>query len=307
MNPTAHDVTAEDGTRLRVWEDATDETIDAEEAVLFLHGGMTHSRALFAPPVEGDDSYSWLRAATAAGRAAYALDVRGYGESEFPPEMDEPPEENDPPVLAEDAAVDVAAAFAFVADRHETVHVVGVSWGTMTGGVFFAENDPDAASFTMCAPVYDPTYEFEAGVAALGLDTDLNAYFVDDRETVEARQDGEENPVFEAVWTAMVESGQGLGDRDAYVAQTGAVADVGRCCDGAPPYNAAHIDVPSLVVRGSEDGTSQRSDALAVYDELGSTDDYKEYAEVAGGDHFVMHGERRQTLYTLVSAFQDRV
>ena len=214
MNPTAHDVTAEDGTRLRVWEDATDETIDAEEAVLFLHGGMTHSRALFAPPVEGDDSYSWLRAATAAGRAAYALDVRGYGESEFPPEMDEPPEENDPPVLAEDAAVDVAAAFAFVADRHETVHVVGVSWGTMTGGVFFAENDPDAASFTMCAPVYDPTYEFEAGVAALGLDTDLNAYFVDDRETVEARQDGEENPVFEAVWTAMVESGQGLGDRD---------------------------------------------------------------------------------------------
>lgn len=336
MNLQSHDVTAEDGTRLRMWEDAPEKRGERDEAVLFVHGAITHSRALFAPPVEGDDStpgdptfddsssddstpddstlddltpddsYSWLRATARAGRTAYALDVRGYGESEFPPEMDEPPEENDPPVLAADAELDVAAAFEFAAERHATIHVVGVSWGTMTTGRFFAERDPDAASYVQCAPVYAPPYDFEEGISALGLDPDLDAYFVDDRETVAERQEADENPeLFEAVWRAMVESGQGV-DEDTYKAQTGALADVKACCAGDPPYDPGAISAPTLVVRGSDDVTSQRSDALTLYDELGATDDRKEYAEIAGADHYAMHGERRRALYDLASAFHDR-
>lgn len=363
MSLTPHDVTAEDGTRLRIWEDApessdagataaddaaatvdasaTDDTIStndasntADEAVLFVHGAITHSRALFAPPVEGDDSpstdsddaesddsddsYSWLRATTNAGRTAYALDVRGYGDSDFPPEMDEPPEQNDPPVRAEVAAADVAAAFEFAAERHEAVHVVGVSWGTMTTGRFLAERDPEhdpvvasdkVASYVQCAPVYDPPYEFEEVTSAFGIDPNLDAYFVDDRETVAQRQNATENPaLFEAVWHAMVESGQGAAaDRDdAYVAQTGALADVKACCAGNPPYDPAEISVPTLVVRGSDDETSQRSDSLTLYDELGAADDRKEYAELAGADHYAMHGNRRRALYDLVASFHDR-
>jgi hypothetical protein len=91
MELTAHDVTAEDGTRLRIWEDAPEARTNpndsegsasettTDEAVLFVHGAITHSRALFAPPVETDgagtsgeagrtdDSYSWLRATADAG------------------------------------------------------------------------------------------------------------------------------------------------------------------------------------------------------------------------------------------------
>ena len=106
----------------------------------------------------------------------------------------------------------------------------------------------------------------------------------------------------------MVESGQGAAaDReDAYVSQTGALADVRDCCAGNPPYNPGEISAPTLVVRGSEDGTAQRSDALTLYDELGAARSRKEYAELAGADHYAMHGDRRRALYDLVTAFQDR-
>ncbi|MFC7078762.1 alpha/beta fold hydrolase [Halorussus caseinilyticus] len=245
MNLTAHDVRADDGTRLRVWEDAPESGEDAgaagdspasddagaadssaapAEAVLFVHGAITHSRALFAPPVEGrespsgdsrlDASYSWLRATADAGRTAYALDVRGYGDSEFPPAMADPPEANDPPVRAGDAADDVAAAFDFATARHGRVHLVGVSWGTMTTGRFLADRDSganatDVASYVQCAPVYDPPYDFSELVSAFGLDADLGAYYVEDRETVAERKDADENlALFEGVWRAMVESGQ---------------------------------------------------------------------------------------------------
>ncbi|MHB9286734.1 alpha/beta fold hydrolase [Halobacteriales archaeon Cl-PHB] len=297
-----HDIAADDGTTLRLYEVAA---ADADEAVLCLHGGITNARALFAPPVGDDNSHSWLHAIAGHGRSAFALDIRGYGESDPVPEFDDPADANDPPVRAWDAAHDVKAASDAVADRVDTVHLLGVSWGTMTGGSFLEQYDDRPASFVQCAPVYRSPVDFEAAAAALGLDPDLGAYMVEEYDVVRERQGG--GAVFEAVWQAMMDSNQGRPGDDAYVAQTGALADTQDCCDDDPPYDAAAIDVPTLVCRGSEDHTSQREDALTLYDEIDVEDDESEYAEVRGGDHFVMHGHRRQALYDLVNDFHDRV
>ena len=306
MTLASHDVPAADGTRLRVWERAPEGEVGAE-AVLFLHGAITCSKALFAPPVAGDDSYSWLAAAASRGRTAFALDVRGYGESDRPPEMEGPAEANGPPVRAQDAVEDVRAAFEFVRERFDAVHLVGVSWGTMTGGVFVAEDDPTVASLTQCAPVYRPPYDFADAMAGMGLDADLGAYYVQERETVEERQArGTDEELFEAVWRTQVESGQGVEGRDAYVAQTGALADVRAACDDEPAYDASAVDVPTLVVRGSDDEVSVRSDALSLYEELAVSGAHREYAEVGGGDHYAVHGPRREALYATVADFQDR-
>ena len=296
-----HDVTADDGTRLRIYEVAPDAY---DEAVLCLHGGLTPARALFAPPVGDGASHSWLHAIADSGRAAFALDVRGYGESEMLPEYDEPADANDPPVRAEDAAHDVKAAYDFVADRADGVHLLGVSWGTMTGGTFLEQYDDTPNSVVQCAPVYKSPIDFADAAAALGLGTTLDAYVVEEYDVVKERQGG--GPVFEAVWRAVVESDQRLDD-DSYVAQTGAIADTKDCCAGNPPYAADAIDVPTLVVRGSEDHTSQREDALTLYDELDVPGDAAEYAELRGGDHFVMHGPRRRDLYDITAAFWDRI
>ncbi|ELZ81058.1 alpha/beta hydrolase fold protein [Haloferax elongans ATCC BAA-1513] len=302
MSLVAHDVHASDGTRLRIWERTPDE---AEEAVLFLHGGMTSSEALLAPPVPDDDSYSWLSRAAEHGQAVFALDVRGYGESERPPEMQAPPEAHDPPVRASDAVMDIEAGFEFVRERFDAVHLVGISWGTMTGGTFVSEHSPNLESLVMCAPVYLPPYDFEEGLAGLGLDPDLDAYYKEEKQTVMARQGMDEpTPLFEAIWQTQVNSNQGVEGEDAYVAQTGALADVRDGCEGNPVYDADAIDTPTLVVRGSDDPVAQRPDALALYDDLGATE--KQYHEIGGGTHFAMHGPHRQTLYDTVYDFQQR-
>lgn len=304
MDLTAHDVTSADGTRLRVWEHGPD---DADEAVLFWHGGMTSSKALLAPPVEGEEF--WLAFAAERGQKAFTMDVRGYGESERPPAMDAPRAESGPPARAPTAAEDAAAGLAFVRERFDRVHVVGVSWGTMYGGCLLADEAPDVATLAQCAPVYKPPYDIEEGLAALGLDPeDLEtAYFTEEKDVVMARQGMDEpTPLFEAVWSTQVESGQGVEGKDAYLAQTGALADLATGCGGEQVYDPAAIEVPALVVRGAGDPTAQRSDALALFDELGAAEDRKEYSEVAGGEHFVFHGPRRHALYDVVYRFQQR-
>lgn len=306
-----HDVTARDGCSLHLWEQSTDDTTetegDIEEAVLYVHGSITCARALFAPPVAGDNSYSWLAATGANGRTAFALDIRGYGDSDRPSELCEPPEENRPPVRADRAANDLADAFAFVREQYDRIHLVGVSWGTNVCGRFVERDDPKIASLTQCAPVYRTPYDVEDGLTALGLDPDLDAYYYQDRETAEARQGDDANSdLFEAVWRTQVESNQGV-DRETYIAQTGALADFADCCADDPPYDAANIHVPTLVVRGTEDAISWREDATALYDELGVHDDAAEYAELAGADHYIMHSERRRALYDAVNGFHDRV
>ncbi|WP_255197891.1 alpha/beta hydrolase [Halorarius litoreus] len=304
MQPTPATVESADGTELRLWE--LDPEADATEAVLYVHGSITCSRALFAPPVvrdgDSDDSHSWLAATARQGRAAFAVDIRGYGDSERPPELHEPPEANDPPVRAPLAAEDIQAAYDAVAARYDTVHLVGVSWGTMTGGYFAVHGDHDLASLTQCAPVYLPPWSFDDITTALNVDADLDAYYYQRYDAVSERQGGDD-ALFEAIWQTQVESNQGE-DPETYIAQAGALADTKATVEGERIYDAAAIDCPTLVVRGDEDAISVREDAVGLFDELACR---KEYAEIGGGDHYVMHGDSRAALYDAVDAFQSRV
>jgi len=298
----SHDIEARDGTTLNCWERSP---ADAGEAVLFVHGAITNARALFATPVEGDDSYSWLDAAADLGRAAFALDIRGYGDSDLPPEMDEPPEANGPPVRADRAAEDVGDALAFVRERHESVHLVGVSWGCHTCGRLLERDDPDVVSYTAVAPAYKPRYDFEEGLAALGVPGLDVAWYTQDRETVRERQGGDE-ALFEAVWRAQVESNQGI-DAETYMAQTGALADWADSARGEPVWDPAAIDVPTLVVRGSADEIADRPGTLDHYDELAVPGDRADYVEIEGADHYPMHSDRRDEFFRTVHDFQSRM
>ncbi len=299
MDLTAHSVPARDGLELNVW---ALEPSDATEAVLFVHGILTNGRALFATPVEGDASYSWLHAAAERGRATFALDQRGYGDSERPPEMDEPPAANDPPVRADQAASDVGAAVEWLREDYETVHLVGVSWGSHTTGRYFDLADPPVASLVFCAPVWKPAYDFQVALDALDIDDFDRAWFEQDRETVRARS-AHDPEVFEALWRAQVESGQGV-DETTYVAQAGGIADWAASTRGDPVWDPANVDVPTMVFYGSDDDIADRQGSLACYDRL--PDDAREYVELGGVDHYPMHGERRREVFDLVSEFQTR-
>jgi pimeloyl-ACP methyl ester carboxylesterase len=299
MELTAESVQAPDGLELNVW---ARQPADATDAVLFVHGIVTNGRALFATPVEDDDSYSWIHAASDRGRAAFALDHRGYGDSERPPAMDEPPEDNDPPVRADQAAADIGAVVDHLREDYDVVHLVGVSWGSHTTGRYFDVADPPVASLVFCAPVWNPAYEFEEALTALGLEGYDRAWFEQDKETVRARSD-HDPAVFEALWRAQVESGQGI-DETTYAVQAGGIADWAASTRGDPVWDPATVDVPTMVFYGSDDDIADRQGSLACYDRL--TVEEREYVEFGGADHYPMHGERRADLFDVVSEFQDR-
>lgn len=307
--PNAHDVTARDGLTLRVWERSPD---DAEEAVLFVHGATYGGRSMFDPPVpEGCET--WLRFTADRGRAAFAVDVRGYGDSERPElEM----RNGEPPVRARTAARDVADTLAWLREEgFDRVHLVGVSWGTTIAGTLFSEHDPEGqgvVSLVQQAPVYDPSpelreaFDHDATPSRLVMKSEVeerwNAQIPDAEDPAEWRGgEPDHDVVLEAVWEALYDSGQ-RADEGEILAPNGTLEDVQQ----SPVYDPADVSVPTLVARPSLDTTSTRKDALRLYDALDVPDDRTEYLEIDGGTHMVHLERRRHALYEMVYSFQQR-
>lgn len=319
MQRQVHDLDV-DGTRVRLWERSPDETTDgadgANEAVLFVHGATYPSRVVFDLDGPGHgDGYSWLADVAARDRAAFAVDLRGYGDSERPAAMDAPADENPPPARAETVLDDVRAALAFVSERYDRVHLLGYSWGSVICGRLLAGTDaPAVASLTQFAPVFRMA---ESIVERFDPGDPAPAYRSVTREEVEARWNdqipasedlaawrggGADDLVFDAFWSQLAATGQGEADGTVR-APNGTLLDL-RETPHADPYDPARIAVPTLVVRGSDDPTATREDALQLYDALA---DVREYAEVGGGTHFLPVEARRGVLYDVVAGFQRRV
>ena len=289
---------APDGTKINYWMRTP---ADATEAVVFVHGATYGGRSAFGP-----DGFSWLDAVASTGRAAYAPDVRGYGNSECPPELDVPAEANPPVVRASTAARDAAAVLADAAAAYETIHLVGYSWGTIIAGVMLTELEVDVESLVQYAPVYNPPAESRDHFS---LGDSPAAYRVVSKADTRARwaEQRPENDVpdaaFEAFWETLITSDQGVGDGEIR-APNGTIVDLIAAID-SPLYDAAAIDVPTLVVRGSLDTSSVRPDALGLYDDLEAAD--RAYTEIAGGTHFLAFEPNRATLYETVRSFHDRL
>lgn len=299
--PEHADLTAPDGTRIRRWRRGPP---DAAEAVCFVHGATYGGRSAFDP-----DGVSWLEAVASAGRAAYAVDVRGYGDSERPPELDPPPEENEPIVRASTAAGDVAASLSDLHDAHEAIHLVGYSWGTIIAGVALAEEGVDVDSLVQYAPVFRPPGSHRQRFDEAGQTTAYRRVTWEEARSrwADQRPEGDvPGDAFAAFWDALVASGQRVDDEgdDAIVAPNGTLVDLRAAIDG-PPYDPVAVDVPALVVRGSHDTASTREDALGLYESLGGAD--RSYVEIAGGTHFLQFESNRETLYATVRGFHDRI
>ena len=293
----ALDVESGDGTRVRVWRRVPE---GATEAVLFVHGATYGGRAAFAP-----EGHSWLDDVAAAGRAAYTLDARGYGDSERPPELDAPAGDADPVVRAETAARDAAAALETARDEFETVHLVGYSWGSMIAGTMLDDLAVEVASLVQYAPVYSPAADRESDFSPG--DPPAAYRTVTEAETRERwasqRPDAVPEEAFEAFWGTLLDSGQHAGE-GRVVAPNGTLVDLTAAVD-EPVYDPGAIGVPTLVVRGSLDTASRRPDALALYDAVGADD--RAYTEIAGGTHFMQFEAPRERLVGTVRAFHDRV
>src|ERR1700745_1648491 len=82
-----------------------------ERTVLFVHGATYPAHTAFDLKPDG---LSWMDYIAARGYDVYLLDLRGYGKSTRPKEMDEKPEANPPLVRGDTAVKDIGAVVDFI-------------------------------------------------------------------------------------------------------------------------------------------------------------------------------------------------
>jgi alpha-beta hydrolase superfamily lysophospholipase len=280
-------------------------------AVLLVHGA-TFSSALWDIAVPGA---SFLDALAAAGCAAYALDIRGYGRS-WPGQAPPP----DLPYARAPAAIrdiDLAVDFIRAREGRATIALLGGSWGTVTCGLYAAGAGAEKLErLVLYAPLYS------------GLNAEWLTMIVDPadprrpnpalgafRRVTEAqarvRWDGEiphgdkslwrDEAVFQAL---MQDSLAAAGGGKSFPAPNGTLLDLFELFNGRPLYDAAAVTLPTLLLRGAADPTSTRADALGLFDRLGSR--IKRYVEIGHGAHFISAERNAWQVFDEVASFLTR-
>ncbi|HEX5764935.1 MAG TPA: alpha/beta fold hydrolase, partial [Woeseiaceae bacterium] len=135
---TRHTVTV-DGHPVALWEKSA---VDAEEAILLVHGRTWSAVPDFDLQVEGED-LSLMDGLVEQGYAVFAVDLRGYGAT---------PRDSSGWLTPQRAATDLARVLEWIAARQEwrkNPHLFGWSMGS-TNSLLLAQQQPELiASLTL--------------------------------------------------------------------------------------------------------------------------------------------------------------
>ncbi|MBZ0163582.1 MAG: alpha/beta fold hydrolase [Notoacmeibacter sp.] len=281
--------------------------------VLFVHGA-TYASRLYDIPHPGA---SWLEACENAGLAAYAMDLRGYGLSRSRC-MDDAKE---PYARAAEVIHDIDDVIGWILQRHgtERIALVGGSWGSVTTSLYASTIGRDhVARLLLYAPIFAEKNDGWLEILADPGDPSrfnpaFGAFRLVDEAQTRARWDEEipegeiEQWRDEAVFQALVKSSF-ADDQEAhnqsphaFRAPNGTLVDLWSCFNSEPVYDPSQILCPTLLIRGSADRTSTRSDALHLFDVLGTK--LKRYVEIANGAHFVSAERNAWQVFNETSAF----
>src|SRR6266516_502653 len=137
--------------------------------VLFVHGATYPAHTSFDLQLGG---MSWMDYIAARGYDVYLLDLRGYGKSTRPKEMDDKPEAN-PPIVRGDVAVkDIGSVVDFILKRRNIprLNLIGWSWGTTLMATYTSQNPKNVERLVLYAPVWIRTTPslVQAGPGPLG-------------------------------------------------------------------------------------------------------------------------------------------
>ena len=146
---------ADPGTRLYIRNKRPEDMkqFTSEKTLLFVHGATQPAEATFDLPLEG---LSWMDYIAQHGWDVYLVDVRGYGRSTRPPEMDQPAANNSPIVTTDVAVKDVGSAIDFILQRRgvSKLSLLGWSWGPVIIGAYTADHNDKVDRLVLYAPVW---------------------------------------------------------------------------------------------------------------------------------------------------------
>jgi pimeloyl-ACP methyl ester carboxylesterase len=281
-----------------------------EKTLLYVHGTSQAASSTFDLPLDG---LSWMDYIAQHGYDVYLVDLRGYGGSTRPPEMEKPAAEN-PPIVRTDVAVeDVAATVDHILARRGVtkLNLMGWSWGTTIMGRYATQNSDKVNRLVLYAPAW--TSEAPAGTQA-----PLGAYQTWTMEQARSRlQNGpaEEKkkdlmPVawFEA-WSAAALATDPAGTKQTPpVVRTpnGSVQDTRDYWQaGKPLWEPSEVKAPTLIAVGEWDaGTTAPVSAQAVFGKLNNAL-YKRLVQIGHGTHLLFLEKNRIQLFHEVQLFLD--
>jgi pimeloyl-ACP methyl ester carboxylesterase len=283
-----------------------------DKIVLYVHGATYPSETAFDLKLNG---LSWMDYIAQHGYDVYLVDLRGYGKSTRPPEMDKPASESEPIVRSETAVKDVGSAVDFILKRRgvQKINLLGWSWGTTIMGWYTAQNNDKVNKLVL----YAPQWIRQSGASLTDSGAKLGAYRSVSRDAARGRwlsgvpEDKKADLIpagwYEA-WADATFATDQVGAKQTppvLRAPNGVVQD-GRefWSAGKALYDPGLIRVPTFLAHAEWDADLPSYMLHAYFAKLTGAP-YKRYVEIGEGTHTVIMEKNRMQLFTAVQQFLD--
>jgi len=295
---------------LRNKRPATLNGFSERRTVVLMHGATYCSISLFDVPFEG---VSFLDHFALAGYDVYAVDVRGYGGSSRPPELEKPADEHAPVVRTETGVRDLSCAIDFVLERRglERLNLFAMSWGGSVAGSYTTLNNRLVRKLALLAPQW-----LSATPSKIDPGGRLGAYRLIDLKKVkqhwladvpeEKREDFPPDGWFEQ-WaeTTLATDPLNAVQAGAIRAVNGPVVDAREYWSaGRKIYEPSQIAVPVLLVHGEWDRSVPIESALDYFKQLKGAR-YRRWVEIGEGTHMIALEKNRFQVFDAVQQFFD--
>ena len=280
----------------------------ADKILLYVHGATYPSETAFDLVLNG---MSWMDFIARHGYDVYLVDLRGYGRSTRPPEMEQPAAANPPIVRTETAVKDVGAAVDFILKRRgvQKINLLGWSWGTSIMGWYTAQHNDKVHKLVLYAPQW--LRQTASLVTTSGPPT---AYRTVTRDAAKARwltgvpEDKKATLIpagwFEA-WADATFATDPAGGGQTLRAPNGVVQDgLEFWSAGKPLYDPGAIRVPTFLAHAEWDADLPSYMLHAYFAKLTNAP-YKRYVEIGEGTHTVIMEKNRMQLFQAVQQFLD--
>ncbi len=283
----------------------------ADKILLYVHGATYPSETAFDLRLNG---LSWMDYIAQHGYDVYLVDLRGYGRSTRPPEMDHPAEHGEPSVRTATGVKDVGSAVEFILKRRgvQKINLLGWSWGTSLMGWYTAQNNDKVHKLVLYAPQW-----IRNAPALTDSGGKLGAYRSVSRDAAKGRwlTGVPENKKADLIpagwfdaWADATFATDPVGAKQTppvLRAPNGVVAD-GREFWGAGKalYDPAQIRVPTFLAHAEWDADLPSYMLHAYFAKLANAP-YKRYVEIGEGTHTVIMEKNRMQLFQAVQQFLD--
>ena len=279
----------------------------AERTVVLVHGATYSSGSLFDVRLGG---LSFMDHLALEGFDVYGLDIRGYGGSTRPPEMDEPPEKHPPLGPTEIGVRDLASAVDFVRTSNGLgrVNLVAMSWGGSVAGAYASRNNDMVVRLALVAPQW-----LRPGPGTIDAGGPLGAYRNIVVADVEARwlsaapedkREGLIPPGWFDAWAEASLATDPLGAATSTMrAVNGPILDIREYWSvGRPFYDPGAITMPVLLVHAEWDVDVPVDVAQAYFGTLRQAR-YRRWVEIGEGTHMVLLEKNRMQAFRAISSF----